>query len=108
MLAPLATVAGVAWIAVARARRPRTTPFIDVVRHRAADVVWAYTTRFELRTKHGPRVTESVHVRLSDGASHSSHGLPPQMASALLKRFPNAKLGDTPANRAAFGAQTPT
>lgn len=107
VLAPLLTITGIILVAVNYFRRPNptTTPFLDMARTRAADVVWVYATRFERRTKSGPRVSERVTACLSDGSGVTSNALPEGIAESVLRSFPGALVGDTVANRASYQAR---
>lgn len=97
VLAPALTVVGALWVAVMYFRRPNptTTPFLEVARHRPADVKTIRVTRFELRTKSGPRVSERVMATLADGTVVSSHALPSRIIESVLRTFPGAAVTDT-------------
>ena len=104
-LAGALTATAVAWSILVRARAPRSTPFMEVVRARPGDVRWAYVVRREVRGYRARMVTHRMSLHLADGALITSAGwdvLSPNAITPVFARLPNARVGDTPAHRAAY------
>ena len=105
VLAGALSAVAVAWTLVTRARAPRTTDFLDVVRTRPGEVRWAYVVRSEVRSERGRSVRHRMCLHLADGTRVTSAGwdvLSPDAFASVFTRLPGALVGDTPAHRASY------